>query len=118
MSKIEALLIDYQWCSGCQSCELACRNEHEWNLSSYGIKVLEMGPYDMPDKGGMVEWNYVPATTSLCDLCSCRVDRGELPACELHCLAGAITSGTLATLSARAAELVAQGKHKISLLVP
>jgi anaerobic dimethyl sulfoxide reductase subunit B (iron-sulfur subunit) len=118
MAAIEGLLINYEWCSGCQSCELACRNEHEWNLATYGIKVLEMGPYDMPDKGGLVEWNYVPAVTSLCDLCETRVRRGEVPSCQLHCLAGVVESGSLEELTARAAALKAEGKSRIAVIVP
>ena len=118
MSNIQGLLIDYEWCSGCQSCELACRNEHNWDLDSYGIKVLEMGPYNMPDKEGLVEWNYVPATTVLCDLCAERTARSEVPSCQLHCLAGVIESGTIEELAKRASELKAKGKRKLNLLIP
>jgi anaerobic dimethyl sulfoxide reductase subunit B (iron-sulfur subunit) len=118
MTKAKGLLINYEWCSGCQSCEIACRNEHEWDLSTYGIKVLEMGPLDMADKTGPLEWNYVPALTSLCDMCVNRTNRGELPTCELHCLAGVIESGFVDELAARASELKAGGKTKISIIVP
>jgi anaerobic dimethyl sulfoxide reductase subunit B (iron-sulfur subunit) len=115
---IEALLIDYEWCSGCQSCELACRNEHAWDLKSYGIKVLSMGPLDMPDKKGPLEWNYLPTTTSLCDLCAKRTVQGELPSCQLHCLAGVIQSGTVEEMSQKADAAVAAGKHKLTLIIP
>jgi anaerobic dimethyl sulfoxide reductase subunit B (iron-sulfur subunit) len=118
MPKTQGLLVDYQWCSGCQSCEIACRNEHEWELGSYGVKVLELGPYEMPDKNGLVEWDYVPTLTTLCDLCAKRLDRGELPSCQLHCLAGVIQSGTLEELAEQAAELKTRGRSKLMLLIP
>ena len=37
----KALYIDYEFCSGCHSCEVACRNEIECGIDDWGIKVLE-----------------------------------------------------------------------------
>ena len=36
-----ALYIDFEFCSGCHSCEIACRNELELPLEEWGMKVLE-----------------------------------------------------------------------------
>lgn len=112
----QGLLIDYDWCSGCQSCELACRNEHGWELDTHGIKVLELGPYSMSgQKDKAIEWNYVPTPTALCDLCAGRVARGEVPTCQLHCLAGVITYGQIEELAKQA---VSMTKGKLTLFVP
>ena len=71
MSKI-GLMIDYEYCTGCQSCELACKNEHGFPLDKWGIKMVEFGPYEMEQ--GRMEWNYLPFPTSYCDLCEDRVN--------------------------------------------
>lgn len=48
MSK--GLLIDYQWCTGCHSCEMACRKEHGLPDDEYGIKLTEfIWPHDRGD---------------------------------------------------------------------
>lgn len=44
-----ALFVDYEWCSGCKSCELACRNEHDIPRGQWGIRVLEDKPWKMDD---------------------------------------------------------------------
>ena len=35
------LYIDYEWCSGCHSCELACKQEHSLKTDEWGIRVME-----------------------------------------------------------------------------
>lgn len=91
------LMIDYEYCTGCQSCEIACRNEHAFPLDKWGIKVAEFGPYEM--EPGKIEWNYLPFPTSYCDMCSERVAGGGIPTCVLHCLANAIEYGAVEDLS-------------------
>lgn len=82
MSK-KALLIDYKYCTGCHSCEIACRNEHDIPLDEWGIKVAEYGPIKM---NGEWMWDYIPAISSWCDLCEDRLAEGKKPACAHHCL--------------------------------
>jgi anaerobic dimethyl sulfoxide reductase subunit B (iron-sulfur subunit) len=96
MSKI-GLMFDYQYCSGCQSCEIACRNEHGWPLDKWGIKVIELGPLEMEPK--KLEWDYIPVPTSYCDLCEDRRAQGGIPTCALHCLSGAIEWGPVEELA-------------------
>ena len=76
MGKI-GLMIDYEYCTGCQSCELACKNEHGFPLDKWGIKMVEFGPFEMEE--GKLEWNYLPFPTSYCDLCAERVASGGIP---------------------------------------
>ena len=113
------LLIDYGWCSGCRSCEIACRNEHGWVLDRHGIKVLELGPFevDKSDNPTGIDWSYIPTPTALCDLCKARVEAGGIPTCQLHCLAGVIEYGTIEALSKNLAEKATAG-GKANLIVP
>lgn len=83
--KKRALLIDYKYCTGCHSCEVACRQEK--NITSqeeWGIKLSEFGPERL---NGEWYWNYVPVPSTLCDLCEDRIEAGKKPACVHHCLA-------------------------------
>lgn len=83
----KAMIIDYKYCTGCHVCEVACRNEHDYTLEEYGIKLAEFGPVKMGDHW---MWNYVPVPSDLCDFCEARAERGEDPACVHHCLAQCI----------------------------
>ena len=47
----KGLLVDYEWCSGCHTCEVACQLEHGYPSDQWGIKVHEVGP-----------WEYAPKT--------------------------------------------------------
>lgn len=72
-----ALFVDYEWCSGCKSCELACRNEHDIPRGQWGIRVLEDKPWKMDD--GSMNWNYIPVPSALCDLCAAVLSRARSP---------------------------------------
>lgn len=106
------LMIDYEYCSGCQSCEVACKNEKGLPLGKWGIKVLELGPWEIEPK--KYEWSYIPVPTSYCDLCKDRVATGEQPSCVLHCLASVMEYGPVEEL---AKKMAAKGK-KVTMYVP
>ena len=89
------LMIDNEYCTGCHTCEIACRNELSLPLGQWGIKLLEMGP-----------WRKTDGTS--CNLCEGRVAAGGEPSCALHCLANAIEYGTLEELAAKMSERGAQ----------
>ena len=78
-----ALFIDYEYCTGCHSCEIACRNELSLPIDGFGIKVLEDNPRTNPD--GKWHWDYIAYPTELCDMCEKRVGEGKLPACVQRC---------------------------------
>ena len=102
MEATHGLLIDYEYCSGCQSCEVTCKEEHGYPVGKWGIRVLEEGPWEIEDGTGVFNYNYVPVPTDLCDLCADRTGRGREPMCVHHCLANVITYGTIGELARKA----------------
>ncbi|MGI6032726.1 MAG: hypothetical protein ACOX69_04850 [Coriobacteriales bacterium] len=98
------LLIDYEYCSGCQSCEVTCKESHNYPVGKWGIRVLEEGPWEIEDGTGIFDYNYIPVPTDLCDLCKDRTAKGKEPLCVHHCLANVITYGTTEELAKKMAE--------------
>lgn len=97
------LLIDYEYCTGCQSCEVTCKEEHGYPVGKWGMRVLEEGPWEIEDGTGVFNYNYVPVPTDLCDLCADRTGKGREPMCVHHCLANVITYGRIEDLARKAA---------------
>lgn len=108
----KALYIDYEFCSGCHSCEVACRNEIACGIDDWGIKVLEDKPRQHAD--GTWHWDYIALPGELCDMCEARTEAGKLPACVQSCQAKCLEIGTIEEC---AAKLAAKGK-KAAILVP
>lgn len=106
------LLIDYEYCTGCHSCEVSCKNEHNIPRGQWGIKLEQVGPFEISADNW--EWNYVPVPTKLCDLCENRVAREGVPACVLHCLGKCMEYGTIDEL---AEKMKTKGK-KVALFAP
>ncbi len=90
------LLIDYEYCSGCHSCEVACKEEHGFPVGKFGIRVFNDGPWEVNNK--QMNWNKIPVPTDLCDLCADRVAQGKKPTCVHHCLADVMRFGPLEEL--------------------
>lgn len=93
----QGLLIDYEYCTGCHSCEVACKQEHEYPAGKWGIKVNEF-TQQISEK--RMEITYLPFPTDLCNLCHQRTSHGELPACVKHCQAACMTFGNITDLVA------------------
>lgn len=91
-----ALVIDYKYCTGCHSCEVACRKEKCLSVDEWGVQLAEQGPANL---GGKWMWNYVPIPSSLCDLCEERLSEGKKPACVHHCLADCMRVVQLSSIS-------------------
>jgi len=111
MSKY-GLLIDYEYCSGCHSCEIACRKEKGVSVGEWGIKLAVVGPWQHAD--GSWEWNNIPVPTKICDLCIDRIEAGKKPSCVHHCLAFCMDYGTMEELAKKAEE---KGT-KVALFLP
>ncbi len=100
---MNGLLVDINFCTGCHSCEVACKNEHDLPLDNYGIKISKVGPFKIEQQDWV--FNYVPSLTKECDLCHERVERGEKPSCVLHCLGQALEYGPVEHLVKRMEEI-------------
>jgi Fe-S-cluster-containing dehydrogenase component len=90
------LLIDYEYCTGCHACEVACKQEYNHPPGQGGIKVMEM-LQELPH--GKMYLTYIPFPTELCILCAPRIRKGEQPACVKHCMANCMTFGDVEDLS-------------------
>lgn len=100
---MNGLLVDLKFCTGCHSCEVACKNEKNLPLDNYGIKINQVGPYKIAEQDWV--FNYVPTLTRQCDLCEERVAQGEKPSCVLHCLGKALEYGPVEDLAKRLVEI-------------
>ena len=89
------LLIDYENCTGCYGCVVACIQEHGYPQDRSGMTVNEIVTEDA-DK---VRIDYLVFPTDLCDLCAKRVSDGESPACVKHCQSSCIYFGPLTELA-------------------
>ena len=92
-SKKYAMLLDVYWCTGCHSCEMACKVEHDFKGDHTGVKMLHVGPYEIDD----AKWqdDNVVLFTDQCDLCAERRAEGKKPACVQHCQGQCLTFGTV-----------------------
>jgi Fe-S-cluster-containing dehydrogenase component len=89
------LLIEYEYCTGCHACEVACKQEHNFTGGMVGIRVDEI----VTEGPGKVHIDYIPFTTRFCDLCAERTGRGEVPACVKHCQAAIMWHGPVTALT-------------------
>lgn len=107
----KGLLINYDFCTGCHGCEVACKKEHDLDSGQFGIKLTQYGPIEYePEKWDYI---YVPVPTSLCDLCEERVSAGKKPSCVKHCSAQVMSYGTVEELSKEVGD-----RRKCAIFVP
>ena len=88
----KGILINYDYCTGCHSCEVACKKELGLPKGEFGIKLTETGPYEYSEKEGSSskerwEWTWLPVVTKACDMCAERTEAGKMPMCVQHCQA-------------------------------
>ena len=104
------LLIDYEYCTGCRACEVACKQEYNHPPGRGGMRVLE-NLQELP--GGKMYLSYIPFPTEMCILCSPRTKAGQSPSCVKHCMADCIRFGEVEALSKEASK-----KGRMVLWVP
>ena len=102
------LLIDYEYCTNCGSCQVSCKEEHGYPVGKTGISVHADGPWKIDDDN--YNFNYFPLPT---DLCAGRTSRGREPLCVHHCLANVMYYGPVDELAKKLEE-----KPKQMLIVP
>lgn len=95
---MKGILINYEYCTGCHSCEIACRNELGLAKGEFGIKLTEVGPYKYETEipaATPYEWVYNPTITKACDLCESRTAVGKMPSCVQACQAWCMYYGEI-----------------------
>ena len=54
----QGLIVQYDFCTGCHACEVACKKERGLDKGEFGIKVMEYGPAKKPD--GRWDYFFIP----------------------------------------------------------
>jgi Fe-S-cluster-containing dehydrogenase component len=90
------LLIDYEYCTGCYACQVACAQEHHHPAGRGGIRVQEIVEALPNDQTYLA---YIPFPTELCVLCPARTRKGQQPACVQHCMAACMKYGRIEDLA-------------------
>ena len=90
------LLIDYEYCTGCYTCQVACAQEYNWPEGMSGIRVIEVVQRLPNDQAYLT---YLPFPTELCILCPSRTRKGLEPACVKHCMASCMKYGKIEELA-------------------
>lgn len=88
-----AMAIDYDYCTGCHTCEVSCKMEHGLPTGQWGIKLTEIGPWEYGD--GQWQYKWVPVPTDQCDRCPERLAVGKKPMCVANCYTACMKFGTL-----------------------
>ncbi|UWG97838.1 oxidoreductase [Dehalobacter sp. DCM] len=98
---MKGILVNYEFCTGCHSCEVACKKYLDLPKGEFGIKISEVGPwqYEKAEKGpNKWEWTWMPTITKACNLCEDRVGEGKMPMCVQHCQAWCMHYGEVEEL--------------------
>ncbi len=95
----QGILVDVDFCTGCEACVLACQQEHGYSEKETGLKITKLGPLKFGEK----DWQYdfIPQFTRWCDLCEDRRAKGKPATCEPHCPAQVIEVGKGADLATK-----------------
>ena len=109
---LKGLLIDYEYCCGCHTCEVACEKEHGYAPGQWGIHLHSEGPWKI-EGTNKTQYDIIPVPTDLCNLCAARTAKGKLPTCVQHCQTACISYGTVDELAKKL-----QDKTKQVLFVP
>jgi Fe-S-cluster-containing dehydrogenase component len=90
------LLIDYEFCTGCHACEIACAQEYNREPGVLGMKVIEV---EQKLQKGKAYLSYIPFPTELCVLCPHLTREGLEPACVKSCMAACMKYGRIEDLA-------------------
>jgi Fe-S-cluster-containing dehydrogenase component len=99
-NKVYGILVNTEFCTGCHSCEVACKKELGLPEGEWGIKLTEVGPfqYTVGEQSKKWEWTYEPVITTACNMCPERTAAGKVPTCVHHCQAWCMYYGPVEEL--------------------
>ena len=95
----QGILVDVDYCTGCEACVLACQQEHGYTEAQFGLKITKLGPLHIDEAKKDYQYDFIPQFTKWCDLCAERVGKGKQPTCVQHCQAQCLRYGDLEELS-------------------
>jgi len=95
--KVQGLLIDYEWCTGCHACEIACKQINELRHDQWGIVVNQL----IQRRNDKTVIDFMPIPTDLCNLCAPLTAQGKSPSCVHHCPPKVIEFGPIDELVER-----------------
>ncbi len=87
------MLIDYEYCTGCRTCEVACKQEY--NRPAGKLGGVEVQEYIHTLQSGRLYITNIPHFTKACVFCAGRVKQGLEPARAKHCMAQVLTFGRI-----------------------
>lgn len=90
------MLIDYEYCSGCKTCEIACKQEYGRPAGKVGGVEVKESIHTLPN--GRLFITNTPNFTRACVFCAGRVKQGLAPSCVHHCMARVLTFGKVEDL--------------------
>ena len=97
----KGIMVDVNYCTGCEACVLAFQQEHGYTEKEFGITITQLGPLTIDAEKKHYEYDFIPQFTDWCDLCADRVAKGKLPTCVQHCQAQCLAYGTVDELAAK-----------------
>lgn len=96
----QGILVDINYCTGCEACVLACQQEHSYSEKEFGLKISKLGPLHIEQDKKHWQYDFIPQFTEWCDLCEERVAKGKKPTCVQHCQAQCLQFGDVEELAA------------------
>lgn len=90
------MLIDYEYCTGCKTCEVACKQEYHRPAGQVGGVEVNEFIHTLPT--GKLLITNIPTFTRACVFCAGRVKQGLAPACAAHCMANILQFGKIEDL--------------------